>query len=246
MKKLLIFCLVPFMLLLLQGCVSVSGLYHNHSFTYQSMVSDRIGVGGVVSAETPLRYEQQTAYASYLRASMINRYPGLNVMPSGDAARAIGIPAYRQMIRTYEQFGAIPSDNLKAMHKHVTGMRYLTFARIEQNIASHDSGGGHGYISSSSNDDVTDYNSTRNMTVKLEVYDLTTGRVVWSGSITESQSKKKRTTQPHTTKVFAALAQAAVGSLTAQYQYPPFPSTDSVLRTIFKDFMSKFVQPPPQ
>lgn len=232
-----IFCLIA-------GCVSVQGLYHAPSFTYQSIYNDNIGVGGVALVTRPLSTAAKTAYADYLQSALISKYPGLNIMPAGDAITALSPRVYRHMMRAFRISGTIRPEYLQLLQKHIHHMRYLVFARILSAHVDHDTDIEPDPVYK--HQENTTYSTKLTLLVKLIVYDLTTKRIVWSGTITDSNSNTnnyasraarrwKNWKRAATDIVFDAITYT-------HKTYPPPPATAPILRDIFRYFMPKFPQ----
>ncbi|MBU0455910.1 MAG: hypothetical protein ABIH77_02405 [Pseudomonadota bacterium] len=246
---------IGFCLFALSACVSVEGLYVDPSFTYASIMENNIGVGGVVSVPRDLTAARQSAYANQVRAAIMQKYPGINVMPSGDLTRALSAPDYRRMMRYYRDYGVVQDEYLKTAHRHIKRMRYVAFARIVEDQISHnrtqEDPGPH------TRGSVT-MTTTLTMKVNMVVYDLNNDRMVWSGAVTESNENNnhydmnavyvgRHHRHDVDKQIVASLANTALQEMQErQYHYPSAPAANDLLNGIFSGLLTKFPVPPKQ
>ena len=233
------------------GCVSVQGLYVDPSFTYQSVLENNIGVAGVVSATRKIKPSQQTALSNLLQNAIIKHFPGLPVMPSGDVVRALGSNRYRVMMEYYRLHGVVPDQYLSVLYTHIIYMRYVTFARIEQDHISHHreqyedtSTAGNGSTSS------IDFTTTLSLRVHVDVYDVITHRIVWRGSLSDSTSQSNRYEVPSMVtssheSLKRAVAQSIIGMagsaiVDSHHAYPTAPSFYNFVQRIFNSMVGNF------
>lgn len=228
------------------ACVSVQGLYQDPSFTYASIKQNNIGVAGVVSVPRKLKAREQNACANVLHTALVEKYPGLVIMPAGDAVRAMGDSSYRQMMRYYRDNGVVPSDYLNILRRHVSHMRYLVFARILEDRVEHSR-------QTTDQQDGTnkiEYQTTLSLTIHLDVYDVQTKNIVWSGSVTDSTYNANSYTAASTDtykheSIGHEIVQDVASMLTTQtveqhHEYPSAPSVKQFLQTIFSELLTRF------
>lgn len=258
MKKSILICFLG-IFCLLTGCATVEGLYQDPSFTYGAVRAGNIGVGGVASTSRALSSGEQSAYGNLVRNSLVQHFPGMNIMPQGDAVSALGAPRYQTMMRYYADNGVIQDQYLTAFKDHITNMRYLVFARIvsyqtsrrhdevkDFDYPSHHHAGNFNHHTSES----LNYYSTLEMRVEMSVYDLKQQRVVWSGNLDDSQENKNSYTLPeiyhhrHESRdrdLFTNLANVLLqNEMRGTYKYPSTPSSNSLLQNILRGLIAKF------
>ncbi len=233
------------------GCVSVQGLYVDPSFTYQSVLANNVGVGGVVSATRIIPSSQQTALSNLIQNALIKHFPGLPVMPAGDAVRAIGVVRYKAMIEYYRRHGVVPNQYLDALYKHIIYMRYIVFARVEQDSISH-SREQDDNPNTVNNNAVSTINflTTLTLRVHMDVYDVKARRIVWRGSVRDSTSRSNRYEVPSMITgrhegFKRAVAQSVLGMagtalVDSHHSYPTAPSFYNFMQRIFNDMVGKF------
>lgn len=243
--------IIMLIFLFFAGCATIQGLYVDPSFTFVSIASNNIGVGGVVSSSRNLKPSQQTAASNLLQSAIIQRYPGLSIMPAGDTVRALGVARYRAMMQYYQQNGVVPNQYLSALSQHISHMRYIAFARIEQDQISHDRG------EYENNDDIYGsgtanivYSTRLTLRVQLDVYDLSTQTIVWRGSLSESDSRDNNYTVPSmsinaydsTGRIIAKETMGIAGSaiVARNHAYPSPPSFSNLLQSMFIQLVKKF------
>jgi len=235
---------------LIFACVSVQGLYRDPSFTYASVQQHNIGVVGVVSVPRKLSHREQTACAGLLHAALVEKYPGMDIMPAGDAVRAIGVSSYRKMMRYYRENGVVQSRYLAALQRHVTHMRYLVFARILEDRVTHS----RQTYEQPHNTDEIDFRTTLSLTVHLDVYDVALRRIVWSGSVANSTShansykvasmrsyRHESLNREIVQDVASVVSRQAVEH---QHEYPSVPSFKGFMQTVFAELLTRFPKHP--
>jgi hypothetical protein len=257
MKKSILICLFC----ILAGCATVEGLYQDPSFTYGSVRAGNIGVGGVASTSKALSPGEQSAYSNLIRNSLFQHFPGMNIMPQGDAVSALGAPRYQSMMRFYADNGVIQDQYLTAFKNHITHMRYLVFARIisYQTSRRHDEVKDFDHSSYRHDHDrdfdrptseSLNYYSTLEMRVEMSVYDLNLQRVVWSGNLDDSRENRNTYTLPEIyhrhhesfdRSLLTNLANMMLqNEMRGTYQYPPTPSSSALLQDLFRGLIGKF------
>ncbi|MBN1684565.1 MAG: hypothetical protein JW855_03925, partial [Gammaproteobacteria bacterium] len=219
LKNLKINLISTFCLLVAACAPPVTGFYHDPSFSYGAIYRENIGVGGVASSVHPLNNAQRNLYSNLLRNKLMARYPSLDVMPMGDTVRALGNSTYRIMMRDYRQTGVVDTRYLNLLKQQVHRLRYVVFARItEQNITHdlstskdnndyydhhhhhdydhhddydhHRHGGGHVVT------ETTTLNTHLTARAEIVVYDLQTGRYVWTGNTEVTKTNSYSSNDP--------------------------------------------------
>lgn len=250
MKK-ITFVVALFCVMFFAGCVSVQGLYVDPSFTYQSVIANNIGVGGVVSTSKNISSSQQAALSNFLQNALVRHFPGLPVMPSGDVVRALGASQYQAMISYYRSHGVVPDKYLDALYKHIIYMRYIAFARIEQDNISHDRHQSQDVSTPRTTGVSTiSYTTTLSVGLHIDVYDVKARRIVWRGSVTENRTRSNNydvpgvSTDAHESAAKAiaqgVLSVAGTALVDSQHSYPSAPSFNNLVQQIFYDMVSKF------
>lgn len=252
-KRILLASLLSFFALLV-ACATVDGLYVDPSFTFASMARNNLGVAGVSSVVQTLSVRQSSSVANILLNQLNDKYPQMGVMPMGDTVRALGAGRYRQMMRYYEDNDVVQDVYLQALRRHISGMRYLVFARIdEDNIQQH---------REQDDDFVTDgtddrnqmsqiqYQTIRTVRISLEVYDLQLNRVVWRGSTEQKRSTHNDYDIPATqsglsTRAIVSNLVSAAGQamVEKQHEYPSPPSLSQMAGLCFETLLRKFPMP---
>lgn len=172
------------------GCVTslpVKGLYVAPSFTYSSLMKEKIEVGGVVSVKRNLLPAHQIALSTLLRSVIASHYPGLNVIPYNRVVLALDSISYESMMQLYRFDGQIPTNFLERIKHKIPQVRYIVFARI-----LHDESSFLRDTSTTLNEPSSQFAYKVAMSIQLnvEVYDLQSMDVVWSGHIVEKKTFK--------------------------------------------------------
>ncbi len=225
--------------------VPVEGLYQSNNFTYPSIHHEHIGVGGVTSSVTNTSPATANTYAASIRNSVIHKYPGLDIMPAGQMASALGRTHYNQMMQAYTSNGVIDEKYLSEMKQHIRGMRYVIFGRIVQ-----DSVGNHRNTYS----DRIDFSTNRTMRVEYKIYDLNDKQIAWSGTVRQSAhadnsyplpkmpNNNDDPNKPHDSRddlVRQSLNLAATAFIQGNHDYPVAPSAYGVFRKTSNGFASR-------
>jgi hypothetical protein len=243
-----------FGLTLLSACTpKMNGLYQDPSFTYESMSQQGIAIGGVSTPEDKANNTTVVSLRAELselfREAIINQRPGIILMPAGDIAQALG-PKYEPMMAYYSYRDVAADEYLKLIQSNTQHIRYVVFANIPTNSVGQ---------SRSDDDSGVYYQSYRNMTVSVKIYDLATSQIVWSGSLSESASTQNtyRTSpivnstntndgsQPSMTAILISEAMAGVEKtqIDKHATYPNPPGTQPLATQIFNDIARNLPKP---
>lgn len=249
MRKLCFFQKLFFVIIACLGlfaCVSIEGLYVDPSFTEMAIRQNNIGVAGVVSTVRRLSSREQNNCASYLYAALNEKYPGLTIMPAGDAVRALGSSRYQLMMRYYQENGVVPTEDLSALQQHISRMRYVAYARIQEDQVSHSRDQEH----ESRGTDAIVFNTTLTLSIHLDVYDLQQKRVVWSGSVSNLWTQQNRYSvssnrvyshESLDREVVRDLANVVeTQTVNQQHEYPSPPSFSAGVKGIFSELLTRF------
>jgi len=246
MNSLKTIIILLFFMLLTACATTLTDVYRSPNFTYQSIINDNIGVGGVTSTVRPLSRGQKNAYGNLLWNSIIGHYPGMRVMPPGDMVRALGPRRYQRMMHYYRQYSVMPDDIFPVLKQHILRLNYLVFARITQNSISHNRYQSHNDFQ---NDDNVEFRTARTLRVGLKIYNISTRQLAWSGSIKTSSGNHNSYSALHVgddkTENVALTALNLLGQLMLDqdHSYPPPPPTADLLRDVFKRFAKALPKP---
>jgi len=238
---------------LLGGCAAhVSGLQQDASFTYAAVLQGRMAVVGVTELEAPLSAEDTSYYADHLLRDLRDERKHFPLVPAGRVREALGEDDYLPMLDRYRSHGVLAIADLRLLRARLSGVRYAAVARIEGNQVSRDH--------QESESEVTRYdkerkkeiptgkveaevsfNVQRRISASLTVYDLTSGRAVWNGAVTQSRSRSNRQSQIYDRRdrdeqrLAAALVRRLLGER-GLHNYPSPPATIDVLDAVFHGF----------
>ncbi len=227
----------------LGACVrpQIFGLRHDGAFTYRSLDSGGIAVGGVTwiigdAAPSPATRAQ---FESLLTTSLKEVYPHLAVVSAGAVAAAIGDSLHGELLEGYRRTGELDSAALHEIRARLPQSRYVVFARIEGD-------------NSDSLETVTQDSSqkrskveqvvlarSRTLTAGFHVHDGLLVRAVWTAQIMKSDTTSNTYIEP---RGFVASLVTAV--IRGSHKYPTPPTQTRVLRLLFEDFAESLPQPP--
>ncbi len=221
----------------LAGCVhppKVFGLRHDPTFTYQSLDSGRIAVGGVTSIfDDPVHSPRTRAGSeSLLINSLREAHPLLQVAPAGAVAAEFGDKAHGELLDRYGRVGELDSASLHEMSARLPKLRYVVFARIDADLIDSTET----VTTDSTGQDHTELSRSRTMTVAFHVYDMSLRRSVWSGQFTKRKDSSNNYDEPRT------LLAAVVSVVLDPHKYPAPPAQHKVLRPIFDAFAASLPQ----
>ena len=172
-------------------------------------------------------------------------------MPSGDAVRALGAARYQTMMEYYRRHGVVPDQYLDALYKHIIYMRYIVFARVEQDSISHsrEQDENNATVNNGSVSTIR-FMTTLTLRVHIDVYDVKGRRIVWRGSVSESTSRSNNYDVPSVATgrhegfkravADSVLGMAGTALVDSHHSYPTAPSFYNFMQRIFNNMVSKF------
>ncbi|MEW5735161.1 MAG: hypothetical protein AB1921_09920 [Thermodesulfobacteriota bacterium] len=226
----------------------VQGLVQDPDFTAGAIMDNGLAVGAVTGPTGPLPQGDASLYGRVLIDRITKERKLFRVKPLEQVMTAMGPEAYGKMVAQYAQNGIVSQEFLQDL-KSVQGARYLIFARIDADTVDHSN-------STSSNEvvvkrdqngnpvktqtEVTNrYTTTRSASVGFDIYDTSTGRSVWSGSLQDTASTGtdyKDISDPGKNG-WDTLAKDVVRNVVlGPREYPSPPPLQQVLEGIFKGF----------
>ena len=227
----------------LAGCARphVFGLRHDRAFTYGSLDSGSIAVGGVTSitGDAALSPSTRGQFESLLTTSLREVYPRLEVASPGAVATGIGDSLHGRLLERYRLSGELDSAAVHEIRARLAKPRYVVLARIEADLID---------STETVTRDTSDKKSkvehvvllrSRTMTVGFHVYDTSLMRAVWSGQLTRSEASSNSYDQP---RGFVASVVTAI--VRGSPKYPAPPTQTKVLRPLFEEFAESLPQPP--
>mgnify|MGYP003675079032 CR=1 FL=1 len=229
-------------MLLLTSCgTKVEGLTKVESFTHPNILSGRMVVGGIVDAVENMKSKTALSYANSLRAQIIEERPGFKVSNASYLIKKLGRKTYTNILSELEMDGAVSEASINLMATKVSGVRYVTFARIESNEVSNDRNeqadtdsqgnetGGKSIVTT----------TTRSITVNFRVLDLKDKTIAWSGLISKSQQEQSKYAVKSESGLIS-LVKAIKGTEETgddkKYPFPKAPALKGVLKQAFVGF----------
>ncbi len=229
------------MFLMVSCGTKVEGLSKVDSFTHANILSGRMVVGGVVDAVETINAKAGLSYANSLRAQIIEERPGFKVSNASYLIKKLGRKSYNNILSELEMDGAVSESSMNLLATKATGVRYISFARIEANEVSNDR---NETSDTDSQGNETGKKSvvtttTRSITVNFRVLDLKEKSTAWSGLISKSQQEESK---------FAVKSESGLISLVKaikgtgeteddkKYPFPKAPGLKGVLKQAFNGF----------
>jgi hypothetical protein len=219
----------------------VFGLRHDRAFTYQSLDSGSIAVGGVTwiigdaAPSPPMRAQ----FESLLATSLKEVYPHLAVVSAGAVVTAIGDSLHGALLEGYRRVGELDSAALHEVSARLPKSRYVVFARIEGDNTDSAETVTQDSAEKKLKVERIVLSRSRTITVEFHVHDGLLVRSVWTGQLMKSDTTSKTYIEP---RGFVASLVTAI--VRGSHKYPSPPTRMKVLRLLFEDFAESLPQPP--
>jgi hypothetical protein len=237
----------------LTGCATaIKDLRQDPSFTFDSVKTSGLHVGGVVSAVSDLSQSEVTTFSSVLRSGFMEERNDIYVHDPGSITSALGIERRSALLMEYRNTGIVSAKWLQEIRSKIPDARYVVFARIDEDIVTKERYKENRYHDNDKDKDkknVIGYKikaeATRRMNASLAVYDITTGALAWGGSVEKSRSAN-REYHTHLNDHVALLLDTFNRLLNEEeklYPYPPIPTQRDVLTAIFRGFAENLPKP---
>jgi hypothetical protein len=247
------FSVLVFMFILgLSGCVApIKGLYQDSSFTYPNIQASGIAVAGVTSSVNKLSTATQVTYGNLVYDSLIDHLPGVAITTPGNFASQYGKNACAKLMSSYTTYRTINNDVLQAVHIKLAKSRYLVIANIDSNKVAN---GREEWADVNRRENIS-YTTKRSIQVTLQVYDLLSASMVWSGSITDGVTNSNDYEVPglagdsfhhHNHRnagkaiIRDVVSTASTLLVDTEAKNPAAPTTSAVLKKIFDNYASNF------
>ncbi len=213
------------------GTTKVIGLWSDPSFTYQSLSTGRIAVGGVTSLVGKNDRATQYQMTRLLRERILKERPDIGVRPVEVIIHALGGDAYMYLVADYRLRGEITETWLERLSRAAGDVQYAIFARIERyeterfetdEWAERDDG----------IEEWTTFEISRTVGMSFHIYDLTMGVSVWSAYIVRTWDEKNEYREQH--NLFWRIVESLLGL--NQPEYPSPPEFSELSRKVFEVF----------
>ncbi len=205
------------------GTTKVIGLQSDPSFTYQSLSTGRIAVGGVTSLvgedDRATRYQM----TRLLRERILKERPDIGVRPVEVIIHALGGDAYMYLVADYRLRGEITETWLERLSRATGDVQYAIFARIERYETERFETDGL---------ESTTFKISRTVGMSFHIYDLTMGVSVWSAYIVRTWDEKNEYREQH--NLFWRIVEGLLGL--NQPEYPSPPEFSELSRKVFEVF----------
>ena len=218
----------------------VAGLKSDPSFTYESVISGKIAIGGV-GAYSGLDETAAAQYSSLLKTMLQDERSAYEIAPPGVLKGQLGDEPYAAMMKSFSTTGSLDQAGLDALASF-KGSRYVAFCIIESDAVAKDR------VLTDQKDkkgnkiagsDRIVKSAKRTVTASLSVYDATTQKRVWSGSVSKMKDASQEFT-PEEKNLLVDLVKAANKTEEAnddqKYPPPPPPGTEQVIGEVFRGF----------
>ncbi len=230
--------------LLLAGCATkITGLKQSPSFTYAAVHGGKLAIGGVAAAFDTLDEGRRTSYANVMRNALLEERKDYEIAPVGTLMNRLGRTQYQGLISEMQSTGMLSDRSVSNLKAKLAGIRYAAFSRIENDEVHTDRS------ESSSTDkngnivpgtEKVTSSTTRTVSASMHVYDLQTGELAFTGTVTkslsDSRSYAKEREMGLVTVIKAIKGSDGQNSQDTQYPYPNAPDTGKVLARVFAGF----------
>ncbi len=205
------------------GTTKVIGLWSDPSFTYQSLSTGRIAVGGVTSLVGKNDRATQYQMTSLLRERILKERPDIGVRPVEVIIHALGGDAYLYLVADYRLRGEITETWLERLSRAAGDVQYAIFARIESYETER---------FETDESESTTFKISRTVGMSFHIYDLAMGVSVWSAYIVRTWDEKNEYREQH--NLFWRIVEGLLGL--NQPEYPSPPEFSELSRKVFEVF----------
>lgn len=235
----------------LAGCATtIKDLRQDPSFTFDSVNTSGLHVGGVVSAVSELSQSEVTTFSSVLRSGFMEERNDIYVHDPGSITSALGIERRSALLMEYRNTGIVSAKWLQEIRSKIPDARYVVFARIDEDIVTKERHKENLYHDKDKDKKKVigqkiKAGVTRRVNASLAVYDITTGAFAWGGSVEKSRGDN-REYDTHLGDQVALLLDTINRVLNEEdklYPYPPTPPQRDVLTAIFRGFAENLPKP---
>jgi hypothetical protein len=220
----------------------VVGLIQDPGFTYESAVSERMAIGGVVYSIGPedIRDAVGAEATNQLRITFMQKRKDLHVFPVGTVRAAVGNDTHARILEDYEHGAALEDEDLDTLRTGLVGtVRYVVLSRIEED-----------YVYTSrrfytlGDEEKLELKTHRRVTASFRVYDLDGKRTAWRGILQETVSNpyefsRELSGEAEDEGVWTDVVLGVViNDPTVDLRYPDPPNLQQVLPHLFAGFVS--------
>lgn len=227
------------------GCARshVLGLRHDPRFTYGSLDSGSIAVGGVtwVTGDEAPSAATRSQFESLLATALTDADPRLTVMSAGAVAAALPEGSHGKLLARYRLAGELDSTALYEMSDRLSNVRYVVLARIEGDVTERSETVTRDTLEKKPKYEHVSLAVSRTMTLGFQVYDMSLRLAVWSGRLSRTDDASNNYEDPT-----GFLESLVTATLRGPHKYPDAPAQINVLRHVFQDFAESLPQPPKQ
>jgi hypothetical protein len=218
----------------------VFGLRHDPAFTYDSLHSGNVAVGGVttITSDDPPTPATRSQFESLLATALMEAYPRLKVMPAGAVAAALGEASHTELLARYRLAGDLDSAAQHELNTRLENARYVVLARIEADLTDNSESVTPDTARKPKYETVK-LAASRTMTVGFDVYDRSLGRSVWRGRLSAADTAANTYVEQR-----GFVAAVVTSMLRGEHKYPNPPSRTKVLRPLFEEFAESLPRPP--
>ncbi|MDH5717555.1 MAG: hypothetical protein OEZ22_07935 [Spirochaetia bacterium] len=218
------------------GCgASMKGVRVDKSFTYQSVVSSQMVVGGVTSVISDIQLDESNMLSNLLKTYFLERRENYKLMPTGVVSNKLGEKPYKDLLEEYKNNGALSEKSINVLREKTNGVKYIAFVRIE----SDDITKSRNEIKVKKSADQMESKVTRSVSVSMTIYDINSNIIAWSGTGSTSKTNTSKY-DIETDNALVALVKVAAGtkekSIDEKYPFPQEPNLKDVLERIFDTF----------
>ncbi len=254
-------------LILAHGCITtnlprVIEHHQNSAFTSSSVITGKIGIGGVVLTSEVIEMEDNMSYSNVLLKTLLKYKGDYTIIPLGQVLQMLDKDSYFSMIKKYRN-NELDKDTLSRLGIG-NQMRYLAFVKIISNKVTEIERQDYerdkycedekrqarmklGKIFFLTEEEEREIIracehrwdrliTKRTVSVSIEIRDIQGKTVVWSGTISGSKKKSIGFGATEPSNPGTAILGSFVKGFRNALAQPRAPKTEEVLRDIFKSF----------
>ncbi len=222
--------LVIIFIITLPSCAMMNVNYVDSSFNEKNLSAGNIIFGGLVSQKETWNEEAILKYSSIAVASLSHIRNDFIIKHYNDIIEQNKKQQLNEILEHIKNAILVDQAQLKGLINSSENFRYILFARLQSNNIRYS----RSEQKDKNKDDIIIYKTMREVLIYVDVYDLDSSKVVWSGEIKKENANENK--NPHDnssnflTDVISAMIEDAIYGT-----YPQAPSLEHLIKDAFED-----------
>lgn len=229
------------LLLMVAGCSSqATDIYHDPTFTRESLATGGLAVIGVVTLAGDDDDGTRAIQSELVHRALRDERPALRTAAARDTWIAMGLDSAAQLLDRYRLSGRLAPADIDTLHYARSLARYGLLARIDLDVVVRDH-----ELSEEELAGRTTYLVEpivkRELGVTFDIVDLDGGRTLWSLSLRRVDQERGEPIrhEPLQSQVTENDLVNAIRDILAREEGPPPPSRQDALARLYRDFVRR-------